>query len=233
MCYVIITVRSLLWTLLTLVATMAVVSSLISPYWIMGTQTVVDIKPVTNDSSVSTSKETFQSSIGIYTRCTKLHLVGRYVDNCASFIEGAGFDMDSEQFSHFWKACLFMYGVGLALLTFTVITAVLSLCVRAICKKSIFTVSGLIQSIAGLFLIVAILLYPAGWGSTRVRRECGDTAAPFELGDCSLGWSFYCCIGGTILVFICSVLSIQAERATSSDKVEAEILDGKYLVCVL
>lgn len=228
MCYVIVTARSMLWTLATLVATLSVVAGLISPYWLIGPETTLP-SPKFNQS-----RKTYVPSVGIYNRCTKLHHPGfRFVDNCASFIEGGGFDMPDDSFPHFWKACIFMYGVAVALLTFTVITAVLSLCVRAICKKSIFTVSGLIQSIAGLFLIIAMVLYPAGWGSARIVKLCGEDAGAYGIGDCSIGWAFYACVGGTILVFICSVLSIQAERATSSDKVEAEILDGKYLVCVL
>ena len=47
------------------------------------------------------------------------------------------------------------------------------------------------------------------------------------------GWSFYLCIAATLLVFVCSVLSVGAERATSSRKVEEEVLEGKALICVM
>ena len=36
MCYVIVTARSLLWTLLTVVATMAVLSAILTPKWLIG-----------------------------------------------------------------------------------------------------------------------------------------------------------------------------------------------------
>ena len=46
------------------------------------------------------------------------------------------------------------------------------------------------------------------------------------------GWAFYGCVAGTALTFLCAALSMQAERSTSSDKVEREILEGKNLICV-
>lgn len=42
MCYVIITGRSLLWTLLSLAALMAVLSGLITPRWLVGPPTIKD-----------------------------------------------------------------------------------------------------------------------------------------------------------------------------------------------
>jgi hypothetical protein len=36
MCYVIVTARSLLWTLLTVVATMAILSAILTPKWLIG-----------------------------------------------------------------------------------------------------------------------------------------------------------------------------------------------------
>jgi len=119
------------------------------------------------------------------------------------------------------------------LLTGTVVTSFLSLCVRVVFHKSVFTLSGLVQAIAGLFMIVGLILYPLGWGSERVKNICGDYSGPFLIDDCQLGWSFYSCIGGTVLVFAASMLSIQADLATSSDKVETEALDGKTFIAVL
>jgi len=42
MCYVIVTGRSLLWTLLSLAALMAVLSGLITPRWLVGPLTIKD-----------------------------------------------------------------------------------------------------------------------------------------------------------------------------------------------
>lgn len=85
----------------------------------------------------------------------------------------------------------------------------------------------------GLLLMVGLMLYPAGWGSDKVKDYCGNEASPFRPFQCSLGWAFYTAIGGTLVTFLCSVLSAQAEIATSSDKVQEEIEEGKSLICLL
>lgn len=85
----------------------------------------------------------------------------------------------------------------------------------------------------GLLLMVGLMLYPAGWGSEKVHSYCGPETAPFKPDQCSLGWAFYAAIGGTLASFLCAVLSAQAEIATSSDKVQEEIEEGKSLICVL
>ncbi len=48
-----------------------------------------------------------------------------------------------------------------------------------------------------------------------------------------MGWSFYVSIAATVLTFACSVLSVQAEFATSVDDIQDEIDKGKYLICIL
>lgn len=90
-----------------------------------------------------------------------------------------------------------------------------------------------VSFLAGLFLILGLMLYPAGWGSDKVQLFCGPDAAPYRAGLCSMGWAFYTAMGGTVLTFICAVFSAQAEIATSSDKVQEEIEEGKSLICLL
>lgn len=85
----------------------------------------------------------------------------------------------------------------------------------------------------GLLLMVGLMLYPAGWGSEKVIAYCGSEASPFRPAQCSFGWAFYAAIGGTLTTFLCAVLSAQAEIATSSDKVQEEIEEGKSLICLL
>ena len=68
-------------------------------------------------------------------------------ENCASFV--TDFLMPDEEFPDAWKASLVFFGLAGVLLVVTCIAAVLSICVQTVCGKSIFTVSGLLQSIAG------------------------------------------------------------------------------------
>ena len=59
------------------------------------------------------------------------------------------FSMDNSEFPDYWKSALIFFTLGVVLMTFTAITSVTSLCVQTAFKKSVFTVTGLVQSIAG------------------------------------------------------------------------------------
>jgi hypothetical protein len=112
--------------------------------------------------------------------------------------------------------------------------SVWALCFRSVCgKKSIFSISGVLQAIAGLFLIIALVLFPAGWGSDKVRYDCGRTANFFSIGTCHIGWAYYGAMIGTVLSFMCAYFANQAESSVGSDKVEYDINKGKNPVCAL
>lgn len=83
-------------------------------------------------------------SVGVFNRCTRLH----DQKHCAIFATD-GLATDPKQFPTFWKAALLLFSLGLAIMVFTVMAAVLSCCVQSIYKKSIFTVTGSVQAIAG------------------------------------------------------------------------------------
>lgn len=85
-------------------------------------------------------------------------------------------------------------------------------------------------------MIIGLILYPAGWGAERVKDLCAspfEKAGPFIINQCELGWAFYAVLGGTLVTFVCSILSAQAEKSTSSDKVQDEISDGKTVICLV
>ncbi|XP_054712848.1 LHFPL tetraspan subfamily member 2a protein-like [Uloborus diversus] len=228
MCNVIVTSRTLLWCLLTIATTLAMLAAVVTPTWLIGAPR----RPGVRARGDTAERDLYSPSLGIYNRCIKIHEINRmYTDNCAPFV--TSFAMPSDQFPNFWKASLIFFGCGLSLMLVTLLSSILGCCVQSIFKKSIFTVSGTIQAIAGLFYILGLMLYPAGWNSRRVHLICGDKAEPFNTGDCTLGLAFYLAIGSTLVTFICSVLSVQAEVSTSTDKVQEEILEGKTLICLL
>lgn len=141
----------MLWTLLTIASTLLVVGSIITPHWLVGEVRWVGLRPSNLNGTISDYEDTdktFRPTLGIFNRCTKLNSFGDVkTDNCATYV--TGFDMPSSEFPDLWKSALIFFMVAGILLGFTNITAVFSLCVQALFKKSIFTVSGLIQSIAG------------------------------------------------------------------------------------
>jgi hypothetical protein len=52
------------------------------------------------------------------------------------------------------------------------------------------------SSALGIFYILGLVVYPAGWGAARVQKLCGHEAAPFFPAECNLGESFLSCISG-------------------------------------
>lgn len=231
MCYVIVTCRSLLWTLMTIIATLFLVVSVCSPYWMIGHVRKTGL--VTINSTSLQNQDTFRPTVGIFNRCYRLHKYQNILhrDSCDTYV--TRFDLPDNLFPNTWKAALIFYILGVLAMIITTVTSVISLCMRSLCGKSIFTLSGLIQSIAGLFCLIGLILYPAGWGTERVQKICGEYASPYSIDNCSLGWSFYLNIASICLIFISSILSVQADAATTSQKVEEEILTGKNLICVV
>ena len=159
MCYVIVTCRSLLWTLLTLAATLVVVASIITPQWLVGRPRWIGLRSEKFNGSVyDNADRTYNPTIGIFNRCTKVHhFGGMQSDSCATYI--TGFDMPSSDFPDFWKSALIFFIIAVVLLGTTVITSVFSLCIRAVFRKSIFTVSGLVQSISGRYQTHTLYTY--------------------------------------------------------------------------
>uniref|UniRef100_A0A8C4V029 Lipoma HMGIC fusion partner-like 2 protein n=1 Tax=Falco tinnunculus TaxID=100819 RepID=A0A8C4V029_FALTI len=196
MCHVIVTCRSMLWTLLSIVVASTELIAFMSADWLTG---VASESPTCN-----LPDET---------------LCGPYAENFNEIASG------------FWQATAIFLALGIMIRCAMAFVSVFTMCVQSIMEKSIFNVCGLLQAIAGLFLMLGLILYPAGWGCQKAISYCGPHASAYKLGDCSLGWAFYTAIGSTI-TFICAVFSAQAEIATSSDKVQEEI-EGENLICFL
>lgn len=229
--HIIVTCLSLLWTLLSIGACLLVATAIVTPKWLIGND--LRLPTFTNDSAAILTMP--RPSIGLYNRCVLMHHLGIKRDSysCASYATGIG--APDEEFPVAWQACLIIMGIGGGLLAVTAIAALLSLCLRTVFGKSIFTVCGLVQGIAGILLTVALLVYPVGWGTSlklQLVLYCGETSA-YDPGTCELGWALYAAIAGTLLAYASAVLAAQADRATSRDSIEEEVVSGKRLVCVL
>ncbi|TSM85993.1 Lipoma HMGIC fusion partner-like 2 protein [Bagarius yarrelli] len=221
MCHVIVTCRSMLWTLLSIVVAFAELVAIMSPDWLVGIH-----HPSHNNVSGTGPPDPKPPTLGLYSRCIRVfqHKTVECGPYAADFTEIA---------SGFWQASIIFLVVGIFLLSIVGFLAVFSMCFQSILGKSIFNVCGLLQGIAGLFLMLGLMLYPAGFGCDKVVSYCGPEASPYKPGQCSVGWALYTAIGATVLTFICAMFSAQAEIATSSDKVQDEIDEGRTLVCVL
>ncbi|XP_068422465.1 LHFPL tetraspan subfamily member 2a protein-like [Clinocottus analis] len=217
MCHVIVTCRSMLWTLLSIMVAFAELIAFMSPDWLLGFPR----------SDQAAGNGEYRPSLGLYGRCLRVGSRAGMV-SCGPYAATFG-----DVASGFWQAAMLFLAAGMLVLGGVACVSVFSMCFQSVMKKSIFNICGLLQAIAGLLLMVGLMLYPAGWGSDKVKLYCGPEASPFRPALCSLGWAFYAALGGTLGSFLCAVLSAQAEIATSSDKVQEEIEEGKSLICLL
>lgn len=171
----------------------------------------------------------YSTSLGIFTRCTDIYssTSARNGSLCYAYVRGL-----SDFASGAWVVMVLLYGIGLAIFAGTALGSILSICKRTLCNKSIFTLSAFVQAVAGLLMLLGLIMYPFGWGSDQVRELCQDNVQPFLPKGCSVGWSFFLSIGAVLLTFICSILGVQAEFATSSDKVEQKVMQDRIIICV-
>ena len=90
-------------------------------------------------------------------------------------------------------------------------------------------------TVSGLFLTIAIVIYPVGWDTDRIQRMClepTEESRAFKIGKCQLGISYYFAIGSCVGAFLGCLLSGFADRSIFSSDVQEEILEGKHLICV-
>lgn len=219
--FLIVTARSLTWMLLSLLCTLTMLSALLSPNWITAFP-----QTATFDHNITI---TFTPSLGVYARC------GRPITSthpACTLMSVEGLRGDSDVYPTVWKTATVFLAMGLVVMSLTVCAGLLSCCVQSVCKKSIFTLSGAAQCIAGICFILGTMLHPMAWGIDRVHTLCGRDSSPFYLGKCFLGAGAYSAIGGTLLTFVCACLSVPAEKSTSSDKVQDKIYEGQTLICL-
>lgn len=72
-----------------------------------------------------------------------------------------------------------------------------------------------------------------GWNSLRVAKLCGPEASFFYPGDCKIGLGLWFAIVGTLLTLTSAVLSVSADKSSSSRYVEDQIQDGQTLICAV
>ncbi|KAF7272048.1 LHFPL tetraspan subfamily member 2 protein [Rhynchophorus ferrugineus] len=218
--YLIVTLKSLVWMLLSLLCTLIMLSALFNPSWIKST-----VQTTTSDNQTIS----YTPSLGVYAKCGRP--IGKYLSIC-TLMSARGLSSDSDIYPNVWKAATVFLLMGLIIMSLTVCTATLSCCIQSVFKKSIFTLSGAAQCIAGICFILGVMLHPMAWGTDRARRLCGRESSAFYLGDCTIGLGLYLAVGGTMLTFICACLSVPAEKSTSSDRVQDKIYEGHTLICL-
>lgn len=224
MCYHwIITGRSLVWFLLSIITTMLIASALVLPSWLMGAPAQVK-NPINNFTLIRSP------SVGIYTRCIVSHTSGGGF-HCGSF-DLDGLATDSSIYPTEWKAAMIFLSLALMLAGFTVSFSLMSCCRQSLFGKSIHAVTGSGQALVGVLVLMAVFLHPLGWGADRVKRLCGPDAEPFSPADCNIGLAMMSAIAAVLLSFCCAFLSLKAEASNLRSRVRRRVEHGEKLVCL-
>lgn len=220
MCYLIVTTRSLLWFLLSLITTMLIACALVLPKWLTGPPVTFQVDNFTLIRS---------PSVGIYTRCLITQTSGAF--HCGSF-DLDGFATDSNIYPTEWKAAMFFLSAGLMLTAVTVALSLMSCCRQSLYGKSIHSVTGSAQALAGILVLIPLFLHPLGWNAKRVKRLCGPDAESFYFADCQIGLAMIAAIVAVFLSFCCAFLSLKAESSNLRSRVRRRVEQGEKLVCV-
>ncbi|CDQ85767.1 unnamed protein product [Oncorhynchus mykiss] len=141
MCHVIVTCRSMLWTLLSIVVAFGELIAFMSTDWLVGFPRTPDA--VFGPHGATAAGEAYRPTLGIYGRCIKLPHLRRGV-LCGPYAVHFG-----EIASGFWQAAAIFLAAGILLLCAVAFISVFTMCFQSIMKKSIFNVCGLLQAIAG------------------------------------------------------------------------------------
>lgn len=149
MCHVIVTCRSMLWTLLSIVVAFAELIAFMSADWLIGkakTRGGGGTGSGTDPEERGGPPEPHHPTLGIYARCIRNPGVQHVPREtlCGPYAENFG-----EIASGFWQATAIFLAAGIFILCMVALVSVFTMCVQSIMKKSIFNVCGLLQGIAG------------------------------------------------------------------------------------
>lgn len=203
---------SLVWFLLTILATILTMISLFTPHWLISPNaSVID----------SGYNHTFlrYPSFGLSSRCKKLSS-GSF--ECATF---SLMDTSTRIFPFFWKLSYVFMLLGFLVLCFTCLCTFLSFCRQSLCGKSLHNITGCLQILSCIFIMISVFLYPIGWSSERIASVCIDIS-PFYPGDCSLGYSFYSSLIAIVTSMLSGVLSLKAEKVSLDPSIKRRIEEG-------
>jgi len=215
MCYVIITVRSAVWSVLTLCLFISLLTSGLSTEWLV---TYPQLDASDNGTEIT-------KTIGLFSVCIFRKTDQHTFKSCNIYATSI-----SQIASPYWAACCFF--IGLALLTSLIVTifACGGFCFRSIGRKSIYSVSGLLQSISGLLLIFPPVLFPLGWNSELVNYDCAPSNM-FSINNCRIGFPFFLILGCLVLTFLLSILSRDVDTSMRRRRIQHDIDHGKNPIC--
>uniref|UniRef100_A0A3B5LWS7 Uncharacterized protein n=1 Tax=Xiphophorus couchianus TaxID=32473 RepID=A0A3B5LWS7_9TELE len=174
MCHVIVTCRSMLWTLLSIVVAFAELVAFMSPEWLL--------RPPLPENGVTQTKVNDRESLGLYNRCYRI----KGEISCGIYARAFG-----EVASKFWQAAMLFLAAGMLVLGCVACISVFTLCFQSIKKKSIFNICGLLQAIGGKDVLVLL--------NGGNLEKCSSCLSACSLAVLSKRWSWTATLQVSIL----------------------------------
>lgn len=245
MCTLIVTIRTVLWYVMSLAGTLMILVACFTDRWL-------DRSTILNNPNIDVAVSTLENlgnslrdgkifdmttpNIGLFEDCTKpegAFFEGECVPNLDD-LKAIYTKWDGQVYPHAWRGAILCFTLGLCVCVITDLFALLTICCRRCICCSVFTVCGSLQSFASILFTFGLIAYAAGWGSEKVSDVyCGPNSHPFVLGQhCKLGEAFWLALGGTICTVLASSLAIWAYQSTRSQKAEELQSQGDRCICL-
>jgi len=255
MCTLIVTIRTVLWYVMSLAGTLLILVASFTDRWLHYPRSSSNLFGLGNINNVANQLEnTFNqvkdgdlnandlvdkiafSSMGLFKDCTKpegAFFEGECVPNLDDLEEIYTNWTNTQLYPHAWRGAILCFTLGLFVCVLTDLFALLTICCRRCICCSVFTVCGSLQSFASILFTLGLIAYAAGWGSNMVTRDYCKGSHPFVLsGNCELGIAFWLALGGTICTVLASSLAIWAYQSTRSQKAEELRSQGDRCICL-
>lgn len=183
--------------------------ALFTPNWLISP---VQLSIKTSSNISITRNPTF----GLNSRCKQLSS-GQFA--CNTFV------FNHANWPIAWKLSWLLMILGFFIISMTSVFTMISLCRQSLCGKSLHTVTGSLQILSGIFVLISTFFYPLGFEHERISSVCIDMSY-FHPGECLFGYSFYAAVVGIALAMLCGVLSLKAEQATLNPSIKRRIEEG-------
>jgi hypothetical protein len=246
MCTIIVTIRAVLWYVMSLAGTLMILVAMFTNKWLEGKVGVTNLSSAEGILDTMSGMVTdvtdgdfnvLGRSAGLFLKCKEPEGTKFFEGECIPDLNNVATlftDLDDTKYPHAWRGAVICFTIGLGLMVITDLFALLTICCRRCLCCSVFTVCGSVQSFAGLLFTLGLVAYPAGWGADVVNKNyCAGQSGPFMLGEsCQIGPAFWLAVAGTVCTCIASSLAIWAYQSTKSSRCEQRQDEGEKCICL-
>ncbi|XP_077294018.1 tetraspan membrane protein in hair cell stereocilia isoform X2 [Arctopsyche grandis] len=118
-----------------------------------------------------------------------------------------------------------------------VVVALFTICAMLLfffCQTTtVFHICGWMQLLSALCLVIGVVVYPAGWGTTTVQETCGVEASQYNLGRCGIRWAYLlaviACLDAVILSTLAFILATRHVRLQPDSNYPSSEVNNAYV----